>query len=234
MTRNIHAGAALAAALSASLAYAPAASAQQQDAARAIAPRGAPSDMQQVQGRILDTRQVPIRGVKAENELVLIETPQGNNVVVDLGDRQPNFPMQQGQLLQARGRVVEISNQRPILLADTFRYAGLTYDVNRVAFFEAERPEVARTTAVPNQGAGAEAVPNQAAGAKGTQEGGAGSVAQAPSSTATGAAAKAAPAGGTAETDSAAKAGTGAQNDATGSGTAAKSEDAGTTDKSKQ
>jgi hypothetical protein len=164
MTLKLNAGAALAAAVSAFLVYAPAVSAQEQGgpppqqpndqpriehpdiAPPPMRPQGmmgrsaphqmvssAPAENQQVHGQILDIRQVPVRGVRTQNVFVLIRTPQGNKVVVDLGDHVPG-DLRQNQELAARGNVVEIRRQRAVLLADAYRYGGMTFDANRVAF----------------------------------------------------------------------------------------------------
>lgn len=170
VTARFQAGAVIAIAVAAFVIHAPAASAQQggpppQSRGPSLGPDmmhpqsqsqaypSAPAEIQQIAGQILDIRQVPIRGVKASNTLVLIGTPQGNKAAVDLGDRLQNLDLRPGQLLEARGRVVEIENRRTILLADAVRYGGLTYDVNRVAFLRRTEPAPAVAGAKPSTAA---------------------------------------------------------------------------------
>lgn len=161
MTARFHAGAAIAMAVAAFVVEAPAASAQQgatpPQSQSQIRP-SAPAEIQQIAGQILAIRQVPIRGVRASNMLVLIGTRQGNKAVIDLGDRLQNLDLRPGGLLEARGRIVEIENRRTILLADAVRYDGLTYDVNRVAFLRRTEPAPAVAAVKPSAAApGAEA-----------------------------------------------------------------------------
>ena len=175
MTARFRAGAAIAMAVAAFMIDAPAASAQQgappsqqsqgpnlgpdmmppqsQSQSQSQSSPSAPAEIQQIAGQILAIRQVPIRGVRARNTLVLIGTRQGNKAVVDLGDRLQNLDLQPGQLLEARGRIVAIENRRTILLADAVRYDGLTYDVNRVAFLGPTEPAPAVATAKPSAAA---------------------------------------------------------------------------------
>lgn len=94
----------------------------------------APAEIQQVRGQIQDIRLVPIRGVNTRNVLVLLRTQQGNKVVVDLGDRLQGTDLNAGDELSARGDVADLGNRRPILMANSFRHNGSTYDVNRVAY----------------------------------------------------------------------------------------------------
>jgi hypothetical protein len=154
------AGAATAAAVSALLAYAPAALAQQGGGQFGSEPgqranySSAPAEVQQVRGQIQDIRLVPIRGVDARNVLVLLKTQQGDNLVVDLGDRLRGLSLNAGDELAARGEVADLGNRRPILMANSFRYQGKTYDANRVAYYSGNRNQIGSMVggSGPNQG----------------------------------------------------------------------------------
>ena len=100
------------------------------------ATRTALAQFRQVTGEILDIRAIPIRGVDARNVLILLETQQGERVVVDLGDRLRGVDLQAGGRLRARGKVVNIEGRRPILFANTFHHEGRTHVANRVGFFQ--------------------------------------------------------------------------------------------------
>jgi hypothetical protein len=106
MISKLFCGIAMAASLSLGLAYVPDASARQQD--RQTMQQSAPAQMQQVRGRILDVRMVPVNRARAQNVLVLLETSQGNRVVVDVGDRLRDMNFQRGEELRARGEVVTV------------------------------------------------------------------------------------------------------------------------------
>ena len=130
MTAKLLKGAATAAILPALFVHAPAASAQQRMQATA------PAQVQQVMGEIVGIRRVPIKSANARNVLVLLETPRGNKIVVDLGDRLRNVNLRPGYTLRARGEVVNVGNRKPLLMASSFYYNGHPYDTNRVAFFQ--------------------------------------------------------------------------------------------------
>ena len=88
-------------------------------------------EYQQVRGKVQDVRRATLRGADAQTYLVLVETDRGNRFVIDAGEGVQGLRLTQDQMLEARGRPVEVAPGRIILMASNIRADGRVYDVNR-------------------------------------------------------------------------------------------------------
>lgn len=90
----------------------------------------------QVSGTIIRSKDVQVRTLGQDtgekNRVVLLQTQQGERLVVDLGNKQhlQGLSLQQGMQLQAQGRPVRIGD-RPVLLAERITVNGQTQRIQR-------------------------------------------------------------------------------------------------------
>ncbi len=93
----------------------------------------APSQYTRESGRIVQVRQVRVRGEQTPNHLVVVETSEGRRLVADLGQNVRNMDLRRGSQIQLRGEVVRVGPRHAVLLADAARIGGRTFDLDRPA-----------------------------------------------------------------------------------------------------
>jgi hypothetical protein len=85
----------------------------------------------QVTGQIKRMKEVNFRGTDQTNQVVLLETQQGRQLAVDLGNVQnlQDFNLQQGTQIQVQGKPVRIGD-RMVLLANQLEANGQTMRIS--------------------------------------------------------------------------------------------------------
>jgi sporulation protein YlmC with PRC-barrel domain len=86
----------------------------------------------QLTGRVMRTKQVDIRGTDFTNQVVLLQTEQGRQIVADLGPMTNlrGFRLKPGAEIEVRGQPARIGDQL-VLMADQVSAGGKTVSVRR-------------------------------------------------------------------------------------------------------
>ena len=90
------------------------------------------SQSRQLTGRIIRTKQVDIQGTDFTNQVVLLQTDQGRQLVADLGPMTNlhGFRLKPGAEIEVRGRPARVGDQL-VLMADQVSAGGKTVSVRR-------------------------------------------------------------------------------------------------------
>ena len=92
---------------------------QRQQRAQQASGSSPPSHRHVISGKLLETREITLKGQSGKHVLARVETPQGRHVLVNLGKREGlrDVKLSNGELIAATGAFARI-NGRPVLFAD--------------------------------------------------------------------------------------------------------------------